>query len=408
MRLARRALLALGGPLVVCGLACLALGVPAASAADQSAPPRPPQLEAPEALLIETDLGTTLFARHAERRVAIASTTKLMTAYVTLENDPLTQLLVEQPYDGRPGESLAGVPAGARYSVADMLRAMLLPSGNDVAHSLAIDVGGTTAHFVELMNAAATRLGLTDTHYTTPIGLDRPGNYSTAENLATLAEDLLRDPFFAAVVREQNAYLPDGVEVNNTNTLLGNYPFVVGVKTGHTLDAGYCLVGAASWHGVHLLSVVLGDPSEAARDDDTLALLRYGLALYRDVHFAVAGRTYQEVAENGSAQRVALVATRSAALVVPRADTIAVSFAGVPTELQGPLAAGTPEGSLNVSENGAQVLSVPLVTASAVASAAAARSASVGLLGGAGSVLAILAGCSLMVMRRVRRRRVST
>jgi D-alanyl-D-alanine carboxypeptidase (penicillin-binding protein 5/6) len=276
-------------------------------------------------------------------------------------------MLVEQPYDAAPGDSLAGLPVGARFSVANLLRAMLLPSGDDVANTLAIDVGGTIPHFLGLMNAAAERLGLADTHYTTPVGLDTPGNYSTAANLATLAQVLLRDPFFAAVVREQVAYLSDGIELVNRNDLLGEYPFVVGVKTGHTADAGYCLVGAASWRGVHLISVVLGDPSEAARDDDTLALLRYGLARYHHVRFAAKGHTYAEVPVAATTQQVALVALSNAGLVVARGAKLAVTLVGVPSMLVGPLPAGTQEGTLEVSENGELVLSVPLDTATAVA-----------------------------------------
>jgi D-alanyl-D-alanine carboxypeptidase (penicillin-binding protein 5/6) len=397
MQLAWRAIAPLARAL---GLGLLALvllpGAAARAAGTQIQPP--PALQAQEAILIETDLGTRVYALHPNREVAIASTTKLMTAYVTLELEPLTRKLVEQPYTpSEPDESLAHLPPGVRYSVADLLRAMLLPSGNDVAHTLALDVGGTSAHFVSLMNAAAANLGLSDTHYTTPIGLDTPGNYSTAANLATLAQDLLKDPFFAAVVDEPSAYLPGGVEVSNTNDLIGAYPFVVGVKTGHTADAGYCLVGAASWHGVHLISVVLGDPTDAGRDDDTLALLRYGLYLYHHVRVAVKGRSYESVPVNGSTQTVSLVATRDAGLVVSRAAAFSVTLAGVPTQLQGPIAAGTPEGTIDVSENGQSVLSIPLVTAVAVASPPASSS----LLYVAAIILLVaLGGCSLRVMRR--------
>jgi D-alanyl-D-alanine carboxypeptidase (penicillin-binding protein 5/6) len=260
--------------LATCLLAC----APLARAAD---PPRP-ELEAPEAYLVDTDTGQVLFARRANREVSIASTTKLMTAYVTLEREPLTRVLVEQPYyPDSADQSLAGLPSGMRYSVADLLRAMLVPSGDDVANSLAIDVGGTNAHFLMLMNRAAAALGLRHTHYTTPIGLDTAGNYSSARDLEKLALALMRDPFFAAVVRDASVYVPGAGELTNTNDLLSSYPWVVGIKTGHTEGAGYCLVGAASLHGIHLISVVLGDPSEDARDEDTLALLRYGLALER-------------------------------------------------------------------------------------------------------------------------------
>jgi D-alanyl-D-alanine carboxypeptidase (penicillin-binding protein 5/6) len=385
--------------LALCVLGALLANAQAAGATE----PSPPQIAAPEALLVETDLGATLVSHHAERRVSIASTTKLMTAYVTLQREPLNRVLVEQPYAAGSGESLAGLPAGGRYSVAQLLRAMLLPSGNDVANSLAIDIGGTIPHFLWLMNQAAARLGLTRTHYTTPVGLDTPGNYSTARDLETLAEALLHDRFFAAVVREQYAYLPGGIEVANHEAyLLAEYPFLVGVKSGHTADAGYCFVGAASWHGVHVISVVLGDATQAERDADSIALLRYGLSLYRHVRIAVKGHTYASVPVSASAQQVALIAPQNAGVVVRHGAKLAVSLNGVPSMLTGPLPAGTQEGTLEVTENGQPVLEVPLVTATDVASP---LTSSVGLYGVIASALLACAGCSLMVMRSSSRRR---
>jgi D-alanyl-D-alanine carboxypeptidase (penicillin-binding protein 5/6) len=388
-------------------LACLALAGSAAGAAATSrtkAVP-PPALQAREAILVETDLGTTVFARRAQAEVAIASTTKMMTAYVTLQHEQLDHVFVEQPYTPAPGESLAGLTPGARYSVADLLRAMLLPSGGDAAHTLAVDVGGgSLPRFLKLMNATAKQLMLGDTHYTTPVGLDTPGNYSTATDLEKLAQDLLRYPFVAKIVSEPRAQLHSGLVVINRNDLVGEYPFVVGVKTGHTADAGYCLVGAASWHGVHLVSVVLGDGSIAARDADTLALLRYGLRLYHDVPVAVDGRSYATVAVNGnSGEHVSLVASRGAKLVASRASKVSVALSGVPSTLQGPLAQGSTVGSLDASEGGKVVLSVPLVTAAAIVAVGSTSSApSYGLTI---VVLLVLGACTLRLMRwRVTRR----
>jgi serine-type D-Ala-D-Ala carboxypeptidase (penicillin-binding protein 5/6) len=388
-------------------LACLVLSSATAGAAGSLSRETvaAPVLQAREAILIETDTGTTVFARRAQAEVAIASTTKMMTAYVALEHEPLDRVFVEQPYKPAPGESLAGLTPGAHYSVADLLRAMLLPSGGDAAHTLAVDVGGgSLPRFLTLMNAAATQLKLGDTHYTTPVGLDTPGNYSTASDLARLAEDLLHFPFIAKIVAEPRAQLHSGLVVTNRNDLVGEYPFVVGVKTGHTEDAGYCLVGAASWHGVHLVSVVLGDGSIAGRDADTLALLRYGLRLYHDVPVAVDGRSYASVAVNGSSgEHVSLVASRGAALVASRATKVSVAVTGVPSQLQGPLAAGTTVGSLDASEGGKVVVSVPLVTATAVAAIGPTSSAS--SYGAAIVALIVFGGCTLRLMRwRVTRR----
>ena len=328
-----------------------------------------------------------------------------MTAYVTLEYESLKHVFVDRPYTPTPDESLAGLTPGARYTVAELLRAMLIPSGGDAANTLALGVGGgSMSHFIDLMNTTAKQLGLTDTHYTTAVGLDTPGNYSTAANLATLAQYLLRNAFFAKVVDEPSWVLSDGLVLKNTDDLIGAYPFVVGVKTGHTQDAGYCLVGAASSHGVHLVSVVLGDPSIASRDADTLTLLRYGLRLYHDVPIAVAGRTYLTVGVKGSSERMAIVASRSANLIVSRAVALHVSVDGVPTQLHGPIAAGGEVGVIDVTENGKPAVSVPLVTALAVAAPATSATA----LYAYGAVilgLIILGGCSLRLMRTRAKRR---
>jgi D-alanyl-D-alanine carboxypeptidase (penicillin-binding protein 5/6) len=351
--------------------AALALAGFAADAATGAleGPAQLSQLPAAAMLLMQEGTGAIVYSRNANAELAIASTTKLMTAYVTLQHEPLDARLVEQPYAAGADESLAPVPAGTVLSVPDMLRAMLLPSGNNVAYSLSIDVGGSESNFVAMMNAAAARLSLGRTHYTTPIGLDTPGdNYSTADDLARLARVLMRDPLFREIVDEPSATLADGIVVTNRNDLLSEYPWVVGIKTGNTADAGECLVGAARLNGVRLISVVLGTPSEAARDADTLALLRYGLSLYRGAVVSVAGRAYATVAVAGSTRPARLLARRSLTLVVARSVDLHAALE-VPTELVGPIAAGALEGSIVVSENGRVVAKVALVTAAAVPAA---------------------------------------
>jgi D-alanyl-D-alanine carboxypeptidase (penicillin-binding protein 5/6) len=222
-----------------------------------------------------------LYARNPYERRAIASTTKMMTAYVAITHASAGHVLTVQPYVASPGETVAGLVAGQRLTVRDLLKAMLLPSGGDAAHTLAVDLAGSTDRFVGWMNAAAVRLHLRHTHYSTPVGLDTPSNYSSASDLARLALVLLRNQTVAGVVDQHSARLTDGQVVINHNDLVGRYPFVVGVKTGHTNGAGYCLVGAARRGDAVVVSVVLGDPSEGTRDADTLMLLRYGLGHLR-------------------------------------------------------------------------------------------------------------------------------
>jgi D-alanyl-D-alanine carboxypeptidase (penicillin-binding protein 5/6) len=354
-----------GLAVLLCALACTAAGALARATHAFVAPP-PPVLAAAESLLVESDTGTTVLARDASREVAIASITKLMTAYVTLEHEPLTKWLLEHPYAAGPDESLAGLVAGRRYTVRGMLEALLLPSGNDAANSLAIDVAGSVPRFVAWMNTAAHELRLGHTHFATPVGLDTPGNYSTARDLAKLAQVLLREPAFARIVRKPQARLQGGLVVRNRNRLLGVYPFVIGVKEGHTSDARWCFVGAASSRGVHLVSVVLGEPTETREFADTLALLEYGLALYHRVPIAVPGRVFATVPGNSGTEQVALVAASRAGVVLRHGAHFDVQLEGVPAQLDGPLAAGTPEGELVVTEGTRRLLSVPLVTRDAL------------------------------------------
>ena len=183
--------------------------------------------------------------------------------------------MVAPPYDPIPGESLLGLEAGERISVRDLLYGLLLPSGNDAAVTLANGAAGSVPAFVGEMNGAAGDLGLRDTSYANPIGLDEAGNYSTPRDLATLALRLRRQSLFRRIVDTPRKTLHTGAHprtIVNHNDLLLTVPWINGVKTGYTLDAGYVLVGSGTRKGVTLLSVVMGAPSEAARDQDTLSL----------------------------------------------------------------------------------------------------------------------------------------
>ena len=208
----------------------------------------------------------------------MASTTKLMTAYLALRELPLDERLVAPPYDPLPGESLLGSTPGERISVRDLLYGLLMASGNDAAVTLAEGVSGSVPAFVEEMNDAARRLGLSETSYANPIGLDEPGNYSSPRDLVELTIEAARGSRrLRRIVDTARTTLQSGAHprtVVNRNDLLVDGP--VGERREDRLhaDAGYVLVGSGTRKGVTLLSVVLGAPSEAARDEDTLSLLR--------------------------------------------------------------------------------------------------------------------------------------
>src|SRR3954462_12663491 len=246
----------------------------------------PPQVGAPSAIVIDARTGEKLYGVNPDDSRAIASTTKLMTALLTLEKTKPDEVFAMPPYPISPAESQLGLDTGERMTDHDLMRAMMLPSANDAAYDLAVNIGGSKDGVGRMMNAKARALGLDETHYSTPVGLDDPGNYSSAHDLAELARRDLRNKTFARIVDMKSAQLESGAvprTVLNRNSLVLEYPFVTGVKTGHTLDAGYVLVGSAQRRGARVISAVLGTSSYAARDADSFALLKWGLDQFRHV-----------------------------------------------------------------------------------------------------------------------------
>ena len=352
-------------------LACLAgLGLlgPVPDAAAAGAPERP-DVQAEAAIVVDARSGEVLLERGADRRRSIASATKLMTALLTLERARPEALFTAPPYRALAVESKIDLRPGERMLVSDLLRALLLESANDAAVTLADGISGSRPAFVRDMNRRAGRLGLERTHYANPIGLDDPANYSTARDLALLARTLLRDRRFAQIVDLPRAQLRSGARrrvVDNRNLLVRREPFVDGIKTGYTREAGYVLVGAASGRGARVVSVVLGEPSPAARDSDSLALLRFGVDSFRRATAIRAGRALARVPiAHGDGDRAALVPARTVAVTVRRGEVVRRRVAA-PRELRGPLAAGTRVGSVEALYRGRVVGTAPLLTERAI------------------------------------------
>lgn len=396
-RAARRTLL-VGLAMVV------ALGAPTAAAA------APPALSAPQAILVEDSTGEVVFSRQARVRRAVASTTKLMTALVVLERVSLDDTFTAGTYRGiSPAETKLGLRPGESMSVRDLLRGLLLASANDAAQVLAEGTAGSTEAFVALMNQRARQLGLRDTRYANPIGLDEPGNHSSAADLVALTRRLRRNRFFAATVAMPRARLSTGRRprvVENRNRLVERHPWVTGVKTGHTVGAGYVLVGSASRRGVSVVSAVLGDPSEQARDADTAALLNWGLRQFRSVTLLAAGRQVASSAvRHRDEQRIGLRPARAVVRVVRRGRRASVRLV-VPSRLEGPLPAGAPAGTAVVGVGGRVVERIPLLTMAPVPTVGLVERVLDPLLRpGTLAVLALLAGLVLLVAGRRRRGR---
>lgn len=354
---------------LVAVLAAWLAGAPAAAVAQSGAP----EVQARAAVVMEASTGDVLYSKNSRQRRSIASATKLMTVLVALQRTDLDDVYTAANYHASPGESQIGLRPGERMSVRDLLRATLLPSANDAAAAIAVGTMGSTKAFVAEMNKRAAALGLRDTHYTTPVGLDDPDNYSSARDLAKLAIRLRGYEFFRRTTDLPRATLRSGSRkrtVINRNTLVRNVPAVNGVKTGHTNRAGYVLVGSARRAGVTVISVVLGEPTERARDADSLALLRYGLNSYEAVTPLPQGRPLGKVALRYRGEdSVEVVAGASVRRVLRNGVRTSVAVRGLPKEVDGPLPRGTRVGTAIVRAGKKVLARVPVVTARPVAEA---------------------------------------
>jgi D-alanyl-D-alanine carboxypeptidase (penicillin-binding protein 5/6) len=255
----------------------------------------------------------------------------------------------------------------------------MLPSADDAAEDLAYNIGrgpghtslaSAVAHFVEMMNAEARVLGLRQTHYATPIGLDTPGNYSTASELVKLAGyDMTHSPFFTRIVALPRAVLRSGNQVRdviNRNSLVGRLPWIDGVKTGHTAGAGYVLVAAGQRGGMRLIDAVLGTSSESSRDANALALLDYGFANFRQVSPLRAGRVLaRPTIQYRSGAHATLLAATAVTRVIPRNGVVRLRVSA-PRQLTGPLPRHAVLGTATVLVDGRPAARVPLILARAL------------------------------------------
>lgn len=354
----------LGAGLLALSLALALLVAPAAVAAPQG----PAGLEAKAWIVVDARDGAVLASKGAERRSAIASTTKLMTAYVAMKELGPGKIVRAAPYEPIYGESLLGLQEGEEVSVHDLLYGLLLVSGNDAAHTLAVAAAGSEARFVGQMNRYAAALGLADTHYANSIGLDQRGNYSTAADLATLTRRLRQHPAFTKIVDTRSARLrtlspPRRIE--NSNDLLAMAPWVTGVKTGHTFDAGYVLVASGERDGVSLVSVTIGSPTEEARFLENLELLEYGFSQYRRRLPIRRGQSLAEPEIRWSGGQLPLRAERSLQVGVRRGEKLDLRV-GAPQEVEGPVKRGARLGSAAVFVEGRKVGTVPLRASRAI------------------------------------------
>ena len=354
-------------------LACAALLAPTLVWAQV---PQPPEIAARNYMLVDMTAGQVLAAKDIDAQIEPASLTKLMTAYVVFDALRAKKITLEQtlPVSVKawkmPGSRMFIDPK-MQVKVNDLISGMIIQSGNDASMALAEGVGGTEENFVRLMNEQAKALGMTKTGYANPEGLTAPGHQTTARDLATLAQRLMKDfPEYMHYYSTKNYRYPGTPESNsyNRNSLLFRDPTVDGLKTGHTNAAGYCLVATSKRDFPNvgqrrLISIVLGASSESARANESQKLLNWGYTAYEGVKLFDAGKPVATPKVwKGKTGELKLGRTEPIVVAVPAGTAAQVKTEiARPEPLIAPFLQGQAVATLKITQGGQPLAEVPLV-----------------------------------------------
>lgn len=352
----------------------LSLALVCATAASSVAAP---VVRAPSAILLEASGGKVLWEKDADRPLPIASLTKIMTMTLVLEALRDGKVTLDDVVTGSAlARSMGGtqiwLEEGEQMSLRDMLYAVAVGSANDCAMALAEHVAGSVDEFVRLMNQRAAQLGMTNTRFANPTGLDAPDNYSTARDLALLSRYAVTLPLFLELTSTWDYYVrkdtPKEVWLTTFNKLLKQYPGCDGIKTGFTDTARYCLAATAKRDGLRLIAVVLGAPTSKDRMADIRALLDYGFRAYEAVKVLPGGSAVASVEVlRGAQDKVDAVVAEDVYVVVPRGQRGQWQKEVVLHKpIVAPVKKGQVVGVLVFTREGEKVAEVPLVSAAEV------------------------------------------
>ena len=301
-----------------------------------------PSLSAKSAILMEVESGTVVYEKNAHTRMPMASTTKIMTALVALElAAPDTVILVDGRAVGTEGSSIY-LCEGEELTLEELLYALMLESANDAAVAIAIGVSGSEEAFVDALNTKATSLGLSDTHFANPHGLDAEAHYTTAYELAVIAREALQNPLLKTIVSTRKTTIPhqntDGVRLLvNHNKMLRLYDGCIGVKTGYTQKSGRCLVSAAEREGVTMIAVTIDSPDDW---NDHTKLLDFGFSNYRSVELCPADFNLCLPVVGGKESYVTVGVTQSVSVTLPLGSGVIEQIIECPRHIFAPIKEG--------------------------------------------------------------------
>jgi len=358
--------------------------VPAAPAAAATAPaavaipPAPKPAVSKSWVLMDYATGQVLAGENEHERVAPASITKVMTSYVVaaelklgkISRDDQVMLSERAWREGGAGTdgSYSGFPVNQTARLEDMEKGMAIQSGNDAAIALAEHTAGSEEAFAALMNEYAKKIGMTGSHFVNAHGLSAEGHYTTAYDLALLGRAMVRDYPETYAYNKIKEFRVGDITQPNRNLLLWRDPSVDGIKTGHTSEAGYCLLSSAQRGDQRLIAVVMGDSSEKQRADDSLALLNWGFRFFETHRLYEPGKQVaQQRVWKGTEKEVLLGVAQPLLVGVPRGryNELKPSI-DVPKTLEAPIKQGQAIGTVKVSLDGKVIAQAPLVALKAV------------------------------------------
>jgi len=367
--------------LVWIALTCLfsmasAANVPLTEALGNGPPiPAAPKLQASGYLLVDATNGEILVEYNAEEPLPPASLTKMMTAYIAereitegrLSFDDQVPVSVKA---WKTGGSRMFIREGTEVRLEDLLRGIIIQSGNDASVAVAEYIAGSEDVFADVMNQTAISLGMTNTQFKNATGLPEDGHYTTAKDLSVLAARIIQDfPDTYPIYQEKN-FTYNGIKQANRNSLLFRDPSVDGLKTGHTEEAGYCLVASAERDGFRLISVVMGTASEKAREQETTKLLQYGFRYFSGKTVFAAGEPLPESARKvwfGEMESVDLAPTEPLYVTLPLGRESAIQATlDAPDTLDAPLEAGAVVGTVKIMLGERVLTESPVAVAEAV------------------------------------------
>ncbi|MEO3864861.1 serine hydrolase [Rheinheimera fenheensis] len=344
----------------------------------QTVIPQPPEVAAKGHILMDFDTGKVLAENNADMSLAPASLTKMMTSYVigtelkngNIRNEDMVTISKNAWAKNFPGSSLMFIEVGTQVSVADLNKGVIIQSGNDACVALAEHIAGSESAFVDLMNAHAQRLGMTNSRFGNSHGLPSAENYSTPRDMAILSAALIRDVPEEYALYAEKEFTYNNIKQYNRNSLLWDRSLEVdGIKTGHTSEAGFSLITSAARDGMRLISVVMGANSEQARAAENKKLLTYGFRFFETFSPYQAGEQFAEQRIwQGEKENIKLGILQPVQITIPRGQRkdLQADFT-LEQQLIAPISKGQTVGTVYLKLQGNDIATYPLVALEDVA-----------------------------------------